>query len=96
MYHIHKPFPYSQTFNFFSKFLLNNLKNIVVDKNKIPMDVFKKAFIGFEYSYSWQNQLPEKYQHLVPNFTFMIKEHHDSINSIINKTGLSVARVLQV
>lgn len=67
------------------------IKNIVVDKNKIPMDVFKKAFIGFEYSYSWQNQLPEKYQHLVPNFTFMIKEHHDSINSIINKTGLSVA-----
>jgi len=69
----------------------SKIRNLVVDKSKVKMDIFKKAFIGNETSPDWHDSLE-----LSNNIIEEVKSQQKIIIDITNNTGLSVKKIKQM
>lgn len=76
--------------------LEQKIKQIVVDKNKVPSDMFKKSFIGNEHNSEWYLNLTEKHRNVIANNIDMIKPYQEQIANIVAKTGITVGSMKQL
>lgn len=76
--------------------LEQELISVVVNQQRIPMDIFKKSFIGSEHNLSWYESIPEKYSEKIEAIVPQIHTIQKNIITITTKRNLDVAGLKKI